>query len=179
MLLVGRFICCPCPLRTSTTNECGSPAAWDQDTDKQWQTAGTAKGCFVCCRPTTTVLATVDTVDFLYTCNGHLNDTNFASKVKVKVTAEEIAEVKRQWEEKQRRPQAEQAAKAEQVKGQVAKAEQVTEQATKAEQVAKAEQVTGQVSELTQPVQPSHDQYTLHRDFFTSRSSFPPLFCYR
>ena len=87
--------------------------------------------------------------------------------------------MKRQWEEKQRRPQAEQAAKAEQVTEQVAKAEQVTEQATKAEQVAKAEQVTGQVSELTQPVQPSHDQYTLHRDFFTSRSSFPPLFCYR
>lgn len=36
--------------------------------------AATAKACFVCRTPSTTVLATVDTKDFIYTCEKHLND---------------------------------------------------------------------------------------------------------
>ncbi|WWC61468.1 uncharacterized protein I303_104052 [Kwoniella dejecticola CBS 10117] len=35
---------------------------------------GTARPCYICHRPTTTVLATLKTEDFLYTCEGHLLD---------------------------------------------------------------------------------------------------------
>ncbi|BEJ00097.1 hypothetical protein CcaverHIS631_0411390 [Cutaneotrichosporon cavernicola] len=35
---------------------------------------GTSQPCYVCRRPTTTVLATLKTEDFLYTCQGHLTD---------------------------------------------------------------------------------------------------------
>ncbi|CAK9787383.1 DUF1742-domain-containing protein [Cutaneotrichosporon oleaginosum] len=35
---------------------------------------GTSRPCYVCRRPTTTVLATLKTEDFLYTCEGHLSD---------------------------------------------------------------------------------------------------------
>ncbi|WVO15168.1 hypothetical protein L204_102812 [Cryptococcus depauperatus] len=38
---------------------------------------GTAKPCYICMRPTTTVLATLKTEDFLYTCDGHLSDSGF------------------------------------------------------------------------------------------------------
>jgi hypothetical protein len=36
--------------------------------------AGTARQCFVCRSPTTTVLATIDKKDFVYTCPKHLTD---------------------------------------------------------------------------------------------------------
>ncbi|WVQ98435.1 hypothetical protein IAU59_005558 [Kwoniella sp. CBS 9459] len=35
---------------------------------------GTPRPCFICNRPTQTVLATLKTEDFLYTCDGHLTD---------------------------------------------------------------------------------------------------------
>ena len=69
-----------------------------------FQTAGTPRACYVCYKPTTTVLATVNTVDFVYCCDGHLTDPGFATKVnessdgagagakKVGLSPEEIAE---------------------------------------------------------------------------------------
>jgi AAA-ATPase Vps4-associated protein 1 len=54
-------------------------------------------------------LATINTVDFLYTCPGHLSDQGFASLVstsdvsKAVVSAEEIAKVKAEWEEKEKK----------------------------------------------------------------------------
>ncbi|ORY23701.1 VPS4-associated protein 1 [Naematelia encephala] len=42
---------------------------------------GTARSCYVCRRPTQTVLATLKTEDFLYTCDGHLSDPGFASPI--------------------------------------------------------------------------------------------------
>nr|XP_019043116.1 hypothetical protein I302_08827 [Kwoniella bestiolae CBS 10118]OCF22046.1 hypothetical protein I302_08827 [Kwoniella bestiolae CBS 10118] len=42
---------------------------------------GTARPCYICNRPTTTVLATIKTEDYLYTCEGHLTDSGFASPI--------------------------------------------------------------------------------------------------
>jgi len=76
------------------------------------RTAATAKACFICYKPTVTVLATIDTADFFYTCPVHLTDHGFATrapepepepkKPKPSVSPEEIAKVKQEWEEKQR-----------------------------------------------------------------------------
>ncbi|ORX39579.1 VPS4-associated protein 1 [Kockovaella imperatae] len=41
----------------------------------------TARPCYICKRPTETVLATLKTEDFLYTCDGHLSDPGFASPI--------------------------------------------------------------------------------------------------
>ncbi|KAG9317628.1 VPS4-associated protein 1 [Chiua virens] len=76
------------------------------------RTAATAKACYICYKPTVTVLATIDTSDFFYTCPVHLTDRGFATRApdpepdvkkdKGAVSAEEIAKVKQEWEEKQR-----------------------------------------------------------------------------
>ncbi|GAA94202.1 uncharacterized protein L969DRAFT_93584 [Mixia osmundae IAM 14324] len=42
---------------------------------------GTARPCFICNRETTICLATSDLADFVYTCQSHLSDRNFASAV--------------------------------------------------------------------------------------------------
>lgn len=73
-----------------------------------YQTAATAKACYICYKPTVTVLATIDTADFFYTCPVHLTDHGFATRApepepkKPSVSPEEIAKVKQEWEEKQR-----------------------------------------------------------------------------
>ena len=69
------------------------------------------------------MLATINTVDFLYTCDAHLSDPGFASQVgatndavgaggvrKMGISPEEIAKVKAEWEDSQKK-KAEKAAK--------------------------------------------------------------------
>ncbi|AFR97261.2 hypothetical protein C343_05406 [Cryptococcus neoformans C23] len=41
----------------------------------------TEKPCYICHRPTVTVLATLKMEDWLYTCDGHLSDPGFASLI--------------------------------------------------------------------------------------------------
>ncbi|KAH0840097.1 DUF1742-domain-containing protein [Lanmaoa asiatica] len=73
------------------------------------RTAATAKACYICYKPTVTVLATIDTADFLYTCPVHLTDRGFATRApdpepepkKPSISPEEIAKVKQEWEAKQ------------------------------------------------------------------------------
>ena len=151
----------------------------------------------MCMRPTTTVLATIKSEDFLYTCDGHLEDANFASRIKV--TAEEIAEVKREWEERQgqgqgqgqveqgvKQGQVEQGVKQGQVEqgvkqGQVEQGQ--VEQGVKQGQVKQGQGVK-QVEQSQAKSAKSqaksaksaeslvkHEQYTLHRNFFSSKSS--------
>jgi len=73
----------------------------------------TAKACFVCYRPTTTVLATLNATDFIYTCDSHLADTGFATRIVVadttqqppsapKASPEEIQKVKEEWDARQK-----------------------------------------------------------------------------
>lgn len=70
----------------------------------------------MCFRPTTTVLATLNTTDFLYTCDGHLTDRGFATLIEPppeastaaasetkKVSDEEIRRIREEWEERQKR----------------------------------------------------------------------------
>ena len=128
----------------------------------------------MCMRPTTTVLATIKSEDFLYTCDGHLEDANFASRIKV--TAEVIAEVKREWEERQGQGQGqgqvEQGVKQGQVKqgvkqGQVEQGQ--VEQGVKQVEQSQAKSQAKSAKSAESLVK--HEQYTLHRNFFSSKSS--------
>ncbi|KAG5726396.1 hypothetical protein E4T56_gene3919, partial [Termitomyces sp. T112] len=69
------------------------------------RTTATAKGCYVCYKPTTTVLATVGATDFVYTCPVHLTDRGFASVLGL--MEEEIGKIKEEWEEKQKKKEGE------------------------------------------------------------------------
>ncbi|KAJ7591368.1 AAA-ATPase Vps4-associated protein 1-domain-containing protein [Mycena floridula] len=109
------------------------------------RTTATAKACFICYKPTTTVLATINAVDFVYTCSGHLSDPGFASPIasessKPALSAEEIAKIKEEYEEKQRK------------------------KAEKEKEKEKAKVVTP-----ASPATPSHEKFQLHRDFFAMR----------
>lgn len=134
------------------------------------QTTGTAKACYVCYKPTTTVLATVNTVDFLYTCLGHLSDSGFAtivqedSKPSAAVSAEEIAKVKAEWQEKQKKKQEREKVLAKE------KEEKGEDSASKEKEELKVPSPPGSLSLASQSTtsQPTHDRYILHRDFFAS-----------
>ena len=138
------------------------------------QTAGTPKPCFVCYRPTPIVLATAQTVDFIYTCESHLKDPGFASQIagdapsKPGLSAEEIAQVKADWEEKQKR-------KAEKAKEkEVEKEKGDDKDGGKSKDESSKDKSTPKVTSpapAPTPQQPSHEKYALHRDMFALRTA--------
>ncbi|KAH9938504.1 AAA-ATPase Vps4-associated protein 1-domain-containing protein, partial [Fomitopsis serialis] len=101
----------------------------------------TARPCYVCHKPSTTVLATIQTVDFLYTCDTHLSDP--ASPMGL--SPEEIAKVKQEWEDRQKKK-------------------------TK-EKDKDASQDGDKKSDSTEDKDSKtfHERYTLHRDIFALR----------
>ncbi|KAF9008783.1 VPS4-associated protein 1 [Cyathus striatus] len=135
---------------------------------------GTPKACYVCYRPTTTVLATVNTVDFVYTCDGHLADSGFATCLSdgdaggrsTVVTAEEIAKVKAEWEEKQKKKQE----KAEEKEKEKEKDEKGGD---KKDGKGKEDDKNKKDSKVAAPLARAvgHEKYALHRDYFGMRQA--------
>ncbi|KAJ5176290.1 Protein of unknown function DUF1742 [Penicillium canariense] len=72
-----------------------------------------AKACLICYKPSTSVMITPDNKDFFYVCPAHLQDRHFcspivdaegeAARLKEQKLAEEIENVKKEYEEKQKR----------------------------------------------------------------------------
>ncbi|KAG7097222.1 hypothetical protein E1B28_004593 [Marasmius oreades] len=130
--------------------------------------AGTPRACYVCDKPTTTVLATINTVDFIYTCPTHLADRNFASRIvdsapaKPKASDEEIQKVKREWEEKQKKKQEKEKEKEEAEKDQ-----KTDEKDDKKE--SKVKPPSPASAPASTPPSTTHERYSLHRDFFSMR----------
>ncbi|ESK93711.1 hypothetical protein Moror_1409 [Moniliophthora roreri MCA 2997] len=149
------------------------------------RTAGTPKACYVCYKPTTTVLATINTVDFIYTCPGHLSDPGFASQVgeandgasgarKLGLSSEEIAKVKAEWEEKQRLKEKKEKEKEKDDKAKDDKTKDDKKDDKKDDEDEKPKSKPASPTTAT-PSSPSpspgatHQRYTLHRDFFSMR----------
>lgn len=136
------------------------------------QTAGTPKACYACSRPTTTVLSTVDTVDWVYTCDSHLKDPGFASPLddgpkKTGLTPEQIVEVTKDWEERQKRKQ-EKAKEKEQEKEEKVEDGKESKGKDPKETSKPATPKPSTPSTLSTPA-PSHQRYALHRDMFAMR----------
>ncbi|KAF9008649.1 DUF1742-domain-containing protein [Hymenopellis radicata] len=132
------------------------------------RTAATPKACYVCYKPTPIVLATINTVDFLYTCESHLKDRGFASQIQDEHAApaaspEEIAKVKAEWEEKQKRKKEKEQEKA---KG-------------KDKDGDDKDNGDKEKSKSPAPVSPpapstptaTHQRYALHRDYYAMRQN--------
>jgi len=133
---------------------------------------GTAKACSVCFKPTTTVLATINTVDFVYTCPGHLIDPGFATLVKDEeksassdVSPEEIAKVKAEWEKNQKaKKERERDKEKEDNKEKDQKGKEIgdkTRDTDKEKNSSTSATASGRST-------PSHERYILHRHFFAS-----------
>ncbi|KAJ3511522.1 hypothetical protein NLJ89_g4047 [Agrocybe chaxingu] len=138
-----------------------------------YKRVGTAKACYVCRKPTTTVLATINAVDFLYACSTHLTDYGFATLVKDEakvtspaVTAEEIAKVKAEWEERQKKKL---QAEKEKIKDNDKEAAKKDDTNKKEETKSPKPPASLSTSPGTQATPTAtHERYILHRDFFSS-----------
>ncbi|KAI0723031.1 VPS4-associated protein 1 [Earliella scabrosa] len=141
---------------------------------------GTAKPCYICNKPTTTVLATINTVDFLYTCDSHLSDPGFASQVgstndgvgaggaKMGLSPEEIAKVKAEWEERQKK-KAERAKDKEKEKDKDGKEGEDKGAKDTEKRSTPGSRSPPSASASPAPSTPTHQRYTLHRDIFALR----------
>ncbi|KAI9696977.1 MAG: hypothetical protein M1836_004938 [Candelina mexicana] len=82
-----------------------------------------SKACYICYKPSSSVLITPDSKDYFYVCPGHLKDPGFgspiineaevAAKKKKEEMDREIERVKKEYEEKQKKKKAKDKAKAE------------------------------------------------------------------
>ncbi|KAJ6599368.1 DUF1742-domain-containing protein [Mycena vulgaris] len=147
------------------------------------RTAGTPKACFVCYKPTTTVLATINTVDFIYTCPTHLTDTGFASPFvdpeAAKAPApspEDVGKAIAEWEDRQKRKkEKEEKEKADKAKAKESKDSKDDDKA-KTKDKGKDEpkdataslKIPGSLSPKPAAAA-THERYTLHRDMFSMR----------
>jgi len=133
---------------------------------------GTSKACYVCYKPSSTVLATINTTDFFYTCDTHLTDPGFATLVKSDsddkptLSAEEIAKVRKEWEEAQKRKEEKEA----EAKKKAEEAKDAKEADGEAKPAKKVVSVPGTWIPPPPPT-PTHQKYTLHRDMFSLRQS--------
>ena len=143
----------------------------------------------MCNRPTKTVLATKDSVDFFYVCDGHLSDQGFASLFvdsgstpgaqKPALSEEEIQKVKEEYEARQKK-------RKEKEEGEKKEKEKEKDGAAKDEKkdnIGNNEKEKGaednKVSATVQSPPPSggssppptvaHQRYTLHREIFAMR----------
>ncbi|KAB5595568.1 hypothetical protein CTheo_1029 [Ceratobasidium theobromae] len=135
------------------------------------QTVATPRACYVCNKPTTTVLSTAPVVDWIYTCDGHLSDSGFATlqtpaaSPTPSASAEEIAKIKAEWEAKQKKKQeqADKEKKESEEKKDAEKKEGGEKAKTASPKPASPAPVTSGSST------PKHDKYVLHRQFYTMR----------
>ncbi|THH33640.1 hypothetical protein EUX98_g507 [Antrodiella citrinella] len=145
---------------------------------------GTPKACYVCHKPTTTVLATINTVDFIYTCDGHLTDPGFASQVgestdgtsgarKLGVSPEEIAKVKEEWEERQRKKKEKEKEKEKTEDKDKGKEKEDTgkEDDKPGKSKSTSPSPSAAAPAASTPAAPTHQRYTLHRNIFALRQT--------
>ncbi|KAG9124762.1 hypothetical protein FRC07_010304 [Ceratobasidium sp. 392] len=132
------------------------------------RTVATPRACYVCYKPTSTVLSTAPVVDWIYTCDTHLSDPGFATRQASaasptpSASPEEIAKIKEEWEAKQKRKK-EQAEKegGEKKEGEEKDGGEKLK-ATTPKPASPAPVASGSTT-------PKHDKYVLHRQFYTMR----------
>ncbi|KAK0498325.1 VPS4-associated protein 1 [Armillaria luteobubalina] len=140
------------------------------------RTTGTVKACFVCYKPTTTCLATINAVDFLYTCPTHLTDRGFASPIQEETAKsalgdDEIAKVKVEWEEKQKRKAEREKEKEKEKDKEDAEKDKDNDKVKKEKKSTPPKSPNSLSPPSTPKSSPAHERYALHRDIFTMRQT--------
>jgi len=145
------------------------------------RSVATAKACYICYKPTATVLATINTTDFFYACPTHLADRGFATRApdpepepkKPSVSPEEITKVKQEWEEKQRQKKDKVQTDGKDAAEGVKEGEGKDAESTKADdsQEKKPGTANPAPSAPSEPPRPTHERYVLHRNIFALRTA--------
>lgn len=136
------------------------------------------------------MLATIQTQDFIYVCDNHLTDPGFASQVgqahdgvgasgaKLGLSKEDIAQVKKEWEERQKKKQ-DRAKEKEKEKDKDKDKQRDIKDASNADGKDSSKSPSPPKSAGPLPsspadagspaTKPAHERYTLHRDIFALR----------
>lgn len=139
----------------------------------------TAKPCYICHRPTTVVLSTLNNTDFLYTCATHLTDAGFASPfaltpaapapttpdAKPKLSDAEIKKIAEEWEAKQKLKKEKEKSASD------SKDKDAPSDAAKSPPPPPAPIPVPTSSSPPPSAPPSHPQFTLHRQIFAMRQN--------
>lgn len=129
------------------------------------------------------MLATINTVDFLYACESHLTDPGFATRVgesgdgvgagaaKMGLSPEEIAKVKAEWEERQKRKQDKEKDKEKEKDKDKDKKDEGKAKNDSEGKSPSSKPVSPPTVPATPaaPPPPAHQRYTLHRNMFAMR----------
>ncbi|MCJ1315151.1 hypothetical protein MMC15_000467 [Xylographa vitiligo] len=127
-----------------------------------------SKPCYVCYKPTVSVLITPDNKDFFYACRGHLKDRGFCSPVvdeaakKKEELDREIELVKKEYEEKlakKKKSKDKKDLKEEGQEGTAKEAEKEKDDKIKAISSRETSSVADEIPRI----------YTLHKNFFQMR----------
>ena len=135
------------------------------------KTAGTPRACYVCYKPTPTVLATVNTVDFIYACDTHLKDPGFATRISdtPDVTTEAIAKVKEEYEAAQQKAKRKAAEKSKEGAEEGKDGHGKETEASKGAKPRPPSTPGALGSGSPGVVTPKHEKYSLHRHIFAMR----------
>jgi len=119
-------------------------------------------------------LATINAVDFFYSCDGHLKDPGVATQIEPspeapkpedrKVSDEEIKRVKEEWEEQQRKKKEKE--KAEKDKG---KEKEKDDKEDSKSPAPKSPPPPAPIPVPGSAAKPTHQKFTLHRDVWAMR----------
>ena len=112
----------------------------------------------------------MNTTDFIYTCDLHLSDTGFATRIadepaktSPSVSTEEILKIKQEWDERQKRKDEKEKEKTDD------KDKDKKEDDGKKDKDKKLPASTP--TSPPTPSTPKHEKYTLHRDIFAIRQA--------
>ncbi|KAJ9665090.1 hypothetical protein H2201_004750 [Coniosporium apollinis] len=142
--------------------------------------ASAAKACWICYKPSTSVLITPDSKDFFYICVGHLKDRSFclpdaseaaaiAERKKKEEMDREIEAVKREYEEKQKRKAEKRKAK-EKSKGKAKDAEETKkdDEEDKKDEKERDEKISAISKDEPKP-EDEPRIFSLHKNFYQMR----------
>ncbi|ODO08290.1 hypothetical protein L198_00013 [Cryptococcus wingfieldii CBS 7118] len=122
---------------------------------------GTAKSCYICHRPTTTVLATLKTEDFLYTCEVHLSDPASPIAPPPQLSAPSAEDI--------RKVVADYNARESKKKEASGKPDEKEKDPKDAKSPSPAPSPAPSVPTSTPPAQPTHKKFALHGKMFEIR----------
>ncbi|KAK2763986.1 hypothetical protein FQN54_009605 [Arachnomyces sp. PD_36] len=140
-----------------------------------------AKACYICYKPSTSVLITPDNRDFFYTCPSHLKEKGFcspiidaeaeAAKKKKEEMDKEIEAVKKEFEEKQKKKKGKKKDKKDEDEGKKGKSEEdegKKEEKERDDKIAAIQKAGGESGSKAGD-DDSPRVYSLHKNFYQMR----------
>ncbi|KAL1304815.1 hypothetical protein AAFC00_003743 [Neodothiora populina] len=140
-----------------------------------------AKACYICYKPSSSVLITPDNKDFFYVCPSHLKDTNFCTPTESEATAiaerkkqeeldQEIERVKQEYEAKMKKKEAKRKEKQDKKEKEDKKGDKESDEKDEKEKEEKIKALTSKsTSETTSSAEVGPRVFALKKHFYQMR----------